>query len=423
MSQDRTDGEGGDAPRASEGDTPQTPPTTSVPEVDAPIPDRVTVPPRRATPRPGALVPGVRVIPPAIEPSSPSPPFGPPIPADAWPNARSPEDDTAPLGMRVPMRPAIVDDDSVDTGEPTIVSELTAEQRALQRGYRKVKPLEALRKQLGSYDDSAEIVVLGETWMEGLMLEELVSEGAPSEVPLIGIEAHGRSDIGRKRKANEDSILLLDSHHTYLVADGMGGHAAGALASQTAVDTVRRAFTTGAFQGEPNVLWPPSGDELARTLEMANSAIFRKSLSDPELEGMGTTMCALRFSLDRQRAYVAHVGDSRCYRYRKGDLARLTTDHSMGEMYGVVGSVASHLCRAIGVDFTVEVDLLVDLPQPGDIYLLCSDGLTRMVRSRLISLFDPDAPLPAMVDAMIAAANDQGGIDNISVVLVRVTPP
>jgi protein phosphatase len=203
----------------------------------------------------------------------------------------------------------------------------------------------------------------------------------------------------------------------------MGGHAAGEVASQIATETIEKAFENGVFEGEPNTLWPRRGDELARSIEMANRAIFDEACEDDSFSGMGTTLTVIRFCPERQRAYIAHVGDSRCYRIRDGEMRQLTKDHTLGAELGAKGKMATHLSRSVGIAETVEVDLMVDAPKIGDRYLLCTDGLTKMLtEERLLSMV-LDGGLGDCVQRMIDEANEEGGKDNITVALVEIRDP
>jgi serine/threonine protein phosphatase PrpC len=138
---------------------------------------------------------------------------------------------------------------------------------------------------------------------------------------------------------------------------------------------------------------------------------------------MGTTVVAARFSPNKQRLYVGHVGDSRCYRLRAKELTPLTTDHTMGAS-GITGPLASHLLRAVGIAPAVKVDLIIGRPRPEDVYLLCSDGLTKMVsddKIRDILLAEPN--MDRAVEKLVETANAGGGRDNITVILVAVKDP
>src|SRR5262249_14205671 len=143
----------------------------------------------------------------------------------------------------------------------------------------------------------------------------------------------------------------------YVVADGMGGHAGGDVASKMAVEAIGDAFKKSAFVGDPYPNVPRRGGELAMAIQMANKAIFEFARTNQAYQGMGTTVVSTRFSPNKQRLYVGHVGDSRCYRLRGKVLQQITTDHTMGAQ-GVTGPLASHLNRAVGVAPGVKIDLI-----------------------------------------------------------------
>ncbi len=248
-------------------------------------------------------------------------------------------------------------------------------------------------------------------------------EDPTGPVPLIVLSAVGRSDPGRRRPHNEDAVVVSDEHGLYAVADGMGGYAAGEVASQLAVDTLAHAFTTGEFGGAPIEGLPRRGDELVRAIQTANAAILAQARANEAQAGMGTTVVAARFSSHRQRVYIAHVGDSRAYRLRRDELTQLTADHTLGAA-GMTGPSASKLSRAVGVFDEVEVDLQIDEPLAGDVYLLCSDGLSKMVPAAEIQrIVCEERQLSALADRLIAEANARGGRDNVSVIVVRVDAP
>jgi len=194
------------------------------------------------------------------------------------------------------------------------------------------------------------------------------------------------------------------------------------VASRLAVEVVRTAFDKRTFEGQVDPERPLRGNELAWSIEAANRAIFDAASEAADYAGMGTTFIAARFSPRKQRVYVAHVGDSRCYRLRGEKLTLLTTDHTLA-MFGVTGPFGAHLSRALGVRRNVEVDLVVDVPGVGDTYLLCSDGLSKMVSDESIRELLVQAPdLATAAQALVARANDQGGRDNITVILIHVLP-
>jgi PPM family protein phosphatase len=240
---------------------------------------------------------------------------------------------------------------------------------------------------------------------------------------LILVTAVARTDPGLQRKHNEDAYAILEDHHLFIIADGMGRHAAGEVASRLCVEAMSESFRTSNFGPPRDLPLPPLPKRAARlrgaTL-VANERILNAAAENEEYSGMGTTVVSAYFSANNQRVYIAHVGDSRCYRLRAGKLTQLTTDHTLGAA-GIQGKTANILSRAVGVESEVEVDVQVESPLPGDIYLLCSDGLSRMVagneiESTLVSTPDLDLATKTLTDL----ANRGGGRDNITVILVRV---
>jgi protein phosphatase len=242
-------------------------------------------------------------------------------------------------------------------------------------------------------------------------------------IALILVTAVGRTDAGKRRKHNEDSYLVLPDHNLFVIADGMGGYAAGEVASALATEVISEAYKTETFVGEADPTRPQRGDELCRAIQMANEAILTQARANDAQHGMGTTLVSCRFSPNKQRVYIAHVGDSRCYRIRGDEIRQMTQDHTLGAV-GITGPAAAKLSRAVGIADTVEVDLAIDHPQVGDFYMLCSDGLSKMVPDdmiRNIVLEDPD--LDAAVNKLVDTANERGGRDNITVILIRVDQP
>jgi protein phosphatase len=153
---------------------------------------------------------------------------------------------------------------------------------------------------------------------------------------------------------------------------------------------------------------------------MANTAIRTRAQEERDLEGMGTTICAARFAANKQRLYVGHVGDSRLYRFRGGSLKRLTSDHTMRDL-GVEGAAGAHLSRAVGIWPVVPVDLIFCRPLLRDVYLLCSDGLTKMLNDEAIcNVMKSGAPPARLARSLVDAANASGGKDNISVIIICV---
>jgi len=238
----------------------------------------------------------------------------------------------------------------------------------------------------------------------------------------ILVSARGDSDAGKKRSGNEDSLLMLPEHSLFAVADGMGGYHGGKIASTLAVDTLRSAFDQTSFEDDfqSDTPIPRRARELASALVQANRAVFSAAQREPDLAEMGTTLVAARFSPDKRRVYVGHVGDSRCYRFRGSRLTQLTTDHTMRHL-GLDGPHANDLFRAVGIELNVVIDLVVDMPRAEDIYLLCSDGLPKMVSHELIEeALQKEPDLEAAVYRLIELANDAGGRDNVTVIAVRV---
>jgi protein phosphatase len=257
-----------------------------------------------------------------------------------------------------------------------------------------------------------------------IVYDQDAAEDEPTRIEaLILMSAAGQTDTGQRRKKNEDSYIILDDHNLFVVADGMGGHAGGEVASKIAVDTIAAAFKAGKFAGERYANVPRRGSELALAVQMANEAIYARAKVEPDLEGMGTTVVAARFSPNKQRLYIGHVGDSRCYRLRDGELRQVTTDHTMGAS-GITGPLADRLERAVGIAPAVKVDVIIGRPLPNDLYLLCSDGLSKMVElERMREILLAEKNLDKSASNLVAEANAVGGRDNITVILVQVKSP
>jgi len=230
-------------------------------------------------------------------------------------------------------------------------------------------------------------------------------------------EQYAGTDTGRQRRANEDSLLARAP--LFVVADGMGGAQAGEVASHIAVE---------AFQGGLQDASAPEA-ALAELTQQANARIHELSHSHAEQAGMGTTLTAVY--VGERDVSIAHVGDSRAYRFRDGELLRLTDDHSLVDELLRQGRLTpeeavehpqrSVITRALGPEGTVEVDTRTYSARDGDVYLLCSDGLTTMLPDlRLADLLAAHEALRDRGEALIAAANEAGGRDNITVVLLRV---
>jgi protein phosphatase len=240
---------------------------------------------------------------------------------------------------------------------------------------------------------------------------------------LFLVHATAQTDKGLRRKTNEDSLLVLEQSNLFVVADGMGGYRGGELASRLAIESIGNAVKSKRYEGPLHEDLPREASELARAIQMANASIREAATKDPSLDGMGTTVCAARFSPNKSRIFIGHVGDSRCYRLRDGVLKAMTADHTMAE-FGITGPESAHLSRAVGIWPTMPIDIVLGVPHVGDVYLLCSDGLTKMLPDETIgNVLRSEEDLKAAVDRLIFFANSNGGKDNITVIVVRVVPP
>ncbi len=241
----------------------------------------------------------------------------------------------------------------------------------------------------------------------------------------------GKTDTGRKRQGNEDSIGLFDDLGLYVVADGMGGHAAGEVASRIAVEAIRTSVKDSDIvkAADGAMVETDAGQTLVDAIDFANREVLRQAASDPKLAGMGTTVVAALFS--REALHLAHVGDSRIYLFRGSELKRLTRDHSMVEDMVAAGQITAlqartHpfrnvVTRALGTKDAVEAGISRLVPKPGDVVMLCSDGLTGMLEDAAIAeVLNEHAGSPfSSADALVKAANEAGGDDNVSVVLLK----
>ena len=235
------------------------------------------------------------------------------------------------------------------------------------------------------------------------------------------------TDIGRVRAQNEDSLLVVPESGCFAVADGLGGHVAGEVASRLAVDTIAE---------ELGQLTADSGPERARTIleqgiGRANQAILDAVERDPSLSGMGTTLTVLLLSRDGSYS-VGHVGDSRAYLFRDRTLRRLTRDHTVVQELVDHGQLtyeqarlhprSSVLTRALGIDQAVTADLFGGRAESGDRFLLAKDGLTSMIPEEKLQLVLATTPGPGdAATALVEAANDAGGADNITVILLELS--
>jgi serine/threonine protein phosphatase PrpC len=251
---------------------------------------------------------------------------------------------------------------------------------------------------------------------------------------MLRVKACGLSDVGLTRAHNEDYFEIDPQHRLYVVADGMGGHSHGEVAAQIAVNAIREFIAKSA---DRDTTWPFGMDSrlerhsnlLKMAVRMAHDHVLRAISRDGSLYGMGTTVVGIL--LAGATAAVAHVGDSRAYRLRDGRLDQLTQDHTWVNEQVVAGFLSKEQARSHPLKNVVtralggESDVLVDVRElevrPGDLYLLCSDGLTGMlsdadIRDRLAS----GHSLHEICRALITDSNARGGIDNVTVVLLAV---
>jgi serine/threonine protein phosphatase PrpC len=254
----------------------------------------------------------------------------------------------------------------------------------------------------------------------------------------VGFEFASRSDTGRMRSGNEDAIALSTAHGIAILADGMGGYSAGEVASGIATNVLKDCLEAGMAklrtQG-PDLLnkrFRQLRQLMVESVQRANFAVLDAAAEQPRYQGMGTTIVAAH--LHRDKLMVAHVGDSRAYRWRRGELTQITRDHSLLQQQmdaGLISAESARLSdyknlvtRAVGVSNQMEVEMHEHHVEPGDVYLLCSDGLSDMVSDeRIHGILDRHGgQLQVTCDALIREANEQGGHDNISVILLRICP-
>lgn len=244
------------------------------------------------------------------------------------------------------------------------------------------------------------------------------------------------TDVGRKRNHNEDRYLVQPEDNLFVVCDGMGGHASGEIAAQIAVDTISKFFQEG--RSDPEITWPfkpdrrvsdPEG-ELSVSIKMANWRIFQKAQEDLRYKGMGTTCVGIH--VEGTKIAIAHVGDSRCYRIRDMRIEPLTIDHSLIEEYKRMAGISEEeiknfphkniILRALGMKERVEVETRLEDLHVGDLFLLCCDGLSGEVEDQemLAVVRELGHDLDRCCKELVSRANQHGGRDNITVVLVKV---
>jgi PPM family protein phosphatase len=247
--------------------------------------------------------------------------------------------------------------------------------------------------------------------------------------------ASGLTDVGLQRDHNEDSYAVLSEYDLFIVADGMGGHRAGDVASRLATDSIAEFFRSTA---QEDATWPfhfdtsLSEDEnrLVTGIRVANRRIFERSIRSRDCAGMGTTVVGALYSRKKNRLFVGHVGDSRAYRVRGRAIQQLTRDHSLINDYLLAMPELTEeqraelpknvITRALGMQDSVAVDLVSDEPQLGDVYLLCSDGLSGMLSDeQILGVVDEGVATTEICRRLIQKANDHGGEDNITALVIR----
>ncbi len=239
----------------------------------------------------------------------------------------------------------------------------------------------------------------------------------------ISLQFAALTDVGRIRTGNEDSFGHCLSAGVFIVCDGMGGAAAGEVASRLSVDTlIERLCAVDSPEDRRKAL--------EESIAIANRLVYDRAAQDVSLQGMGTTLVAV--AVQDHHALIAHVGDSRCYLFRAGQLTRQTNDHSLVDEQVRLGHMTQEdaersplknvITRAIGTQQTVEPDIS-ELPlESGDILLLCSDGLTREVPEETIAaILGSPGTLDEQCRKLIDAANNAGGNDNITAILIRTS--
>jgi serine/threonine protein phosphatase PrpC len=251
---------------------------------------------------------------------------------------------------------------------------------------------------------------------------------------LVQIVSGGVTDVGRVRTNNEDSFRILDPFHLFVLSDGMGGEAHGEVASSLAVDTIV-SYCTQANDDAGLTLVADSSDNwsektrlLQNAVRAANLSIFESAQKNSEQRGMGATVTAAW--VNDSKLSIAHVGDSRAYLLRSGSLQQLTNDHSLvaeqvrrgiiSRQQAEESEMQSVLLRALGAHNEVEVDVDETAIYPGDVLLLCSDGLTRMVTEpEIAGTLQAETNPSAAAQKLIDLANENGGLDNITAIVAR----
>ncbi len=235
------------------------------------------------------------------------------------------------------------------------------------------------------------------------------------------MKAVGNSVIGMRRTNNEDAIYINEQKNLYLVADGMGGCNAGEVASSTAISAFVKAMEN-AENGE--IL-----DKMISAVAQCNKEVYQKSRENIEFLDMGTTLVAV--TIENEKMFVVHVGDSRVYLFRENNLQQITTDHSYVMELVKIGSITREeaevhpkrniITRAIGIREDVEADTIIEDMKQGDKILLCTDGLSNMVsKGEMTKILIEQCSTEEKVKKLVVLANEKGGLDNISLILIEI---
>ncbi len=258
----------------------------------------------------------------------------------------------------------------------------------------------------------------------------------PHRVTADALQAYafGLSDVGKRRERNEDCFKIIPDLHLFLVADGMGGHAGGATASKLAVETIEnivrehRHVLDAQMGEESSTASNMAANLLSDAMRGACHRVYLESMADVSLHGMGTTATALLVHGDH--AYVAHVGDSRCYLLRNNEILQLTEDHSLVNEQMKAGLITAEqarqsrfrniITRSIGFEHDVDVDMAALQIYTNDAFLLCTDGLTTLVTDEEIKSVMAENYLNAVPQSLVDLANHRGGDDNITAIIVYV---
>ncbi len=270
-----------------------------------------------------------------------------------------------------------------------------------------------------------------------------IRESIEREERQMRVTSVGLTDIGRKREVNQDSLLINDDLGLYTVADGMGGHAGGEIASSVAVETIEHKLVaasdngTAPFHQRLGLEESGMAEHLREAVEAACWAVFQRAREDPALRGMGTTVSSLLLQDSAEEgsvdAYLAHVGDSRVYLVRGSMIHQLSEDHTLVNEQLKAGIITADqaensrvkniITRSVGFEEDVLVDVVGLWAEPGDVFVLCSDGLTGFVdESEILDHVESfkGEDLDALPKRLIDLANDRGGDDNVTVLIVRV---